>query len=357
MEQMKKWLFNGVLYGLAYGTLLLYATTLQAQISQTVLQKNYRVNKGMSVAIDNRYGTVDVLTNNGNELKVTVTIVTKAATQTKAQAVFDNISINVDDRIALNPANPIKFTTQIGKIPNNVDFEVKYKVEIPMYLNINISQKYGAVYMANHSGESNINIAYGTFVGEALTNAKNILILAYSDGGLEQWGGQDLTLKYSKLRLGTANTLNCLLSYSKCEIEEVQEVLGNIRYSELKLGKVGSLRGTSAYSGVQIKQLLKILALEAKYNSALSVTEINSGFELVELLLQYTNSQLNFASGSGYEFDVVLKYGSLGGNTSQWKFNQKIVQDYTSTYKGVFGNGKAQLKIDAKYGNIKIEQR
>jgi hypothetical protein len=215
--------------------------------------KSYAIDGNDKVNINNQFGEVKIVTWGKNEVKVDVSIVAKAGSEEKAQAIIDNISIE-DSK----SGNEVSFKTVMNKEEwkgdrknkNNesqsmqIDYEVSMPAANPLALQnqfgktfvpdmsgpVEITQKFGELVVGNLPKITELHVEFGSLVAESISNCK--VVVKFSKAEIKKMNG---AIKGNfefcdkvKLPLDNGVTdLNLNNSYSKIEITVSSSFDGN----------------------------------------------------------------------------------------------------------------------------------
>lgn len=282
--------------------------------------KTYKVGKNDVLAIENKFGKVHVNTWNKNEIRVKVDIIGRASSESKAQEILDNINI-ADSK----SGNRLSVKTEMGKMNNSGNskksFEINYTIYMPDDNEIAIKNSFGDVYLPDFKGKTDLDIRYGSLKAQRMTNAGNIVKLAFSNGNCSHINKGDITISYSDFNLGSANG-----------------VQGSSKFSEFKIG-----------------ELADVLELDLKYGS-LRVDNISKGMQRIELSSGFSPVSLNFDDNTAFNFDVNVQFGDFNVNKNLVNITSLEKSHTSAEYKGKFGTAAptGSVNIRSKYGDVKF---
>ncbi len=317
------------------GILFLAATVaVNAQQAEKKIEKSYNINKGFTLGIDNAYGEINFVNWDRNEVSVAVTITVEAKSESKAEDLLKKINVDISES-----KSEVLFDTELENIVKMGKTEIKvvYDVKSPAYINANLEQSYGNIYVQEIAGLANIEVKYGGLTADALsfTGADwNVVELAYSDA-----------------TIGFTNAMQAEVKYGRLEIDEAGKLIVESAYSELKYGSVKELEAESKYDKISIKSLVTSLDLESAYTHVM-VGQIEAGFSEITAEMSYGNFKSKLAPGAAFEISADVAYGSIvlpEGNYVHEKDGARQEAEGT-----VGNNPKAVVSADIRYGNLVI---
>ncbi len=314
-------------------------------------EKTFSINEKSQFKLFNKYGKVKIETNNSSKLEIKVTIETKAKNQTKADEIFKNININFEEN-----GNFISAITEIeGNIKNT---EINYEVKMPETLLIELSNKYGYIFIDKLKSASKISCAYGNLqINELLTsdaNKKAQVQIKYSNGTIEKCDYLNLNVKYSELEINESRYIDLTSGYCKLDFNNAYIIKAISKYdSRFKIKSITKLNLEGKYSKYKISNLENYLNADIKYSN-IEIENLQKDFEEVFINTKYGNVEIEVEENASYKLNAKAEYGSLSAKTkiiNSSENNSKI----TSSFVGNNKNSNSKITIVAKYGNIEIE--
>ncbi|MCU0451351.1 MAG: hypothetical protein MUC97_16175 [Bernardetiaceae bacterium] len=325
----------------------------QEQITKNFSEK-YAVSASDMLDLSNRYGKVHVNTWDKNEITVDVQIKAWGRTQERAKQQLDRIKINYGKRGGVVFYETVVEDNNIN-IGNKSGFEINYTVSMPRRNRLKLYNRYGAAFLADHSGELDLSVRYGKFVGEKLTGpAKKIEVaygglelqqleqgtidISYSGGSIEKGGNITLDNRYTTVRFGSVGTLNAETKYGGLEIDNQVDVL----------------KATMGYSGLKIGQLNKELVVVTKYANSFQVRKVAKSFSRIDVDANYSSVTLFFEAGTAFGFDVSTRYGNFKNDLPGTDLRRQIEQNTSNEVEGSVGKGGGTVKATANYGSVRF---
>lgn len=320
-------------------------------------EKNYNVNKSSTLKLVNKYGDMKLENWDKDEVEIKVTIKVNTNNQSKADKVFSKIDIDFSES-----ANTVSAITSINDGIRNSSFSIDYKVKVPKYINVDLSNKYGNLFVNEINGLAIISVKYGNFTINKLGRGKekptNQVNVAYSNGycTINECDWLKLQVAYSKVGIETSTALMIGSKYSALKIKKSKSIVAESKYDHpFRIGAVKNFVCEGAYSDFEIDKLYNMLEADLKYSN-LEVEEVDKDFEEVKLKLRYGKAWLNLPEDPGYELKAESAYGSV-----KYPHNEninRVVDQSESSIWGVVGKNKApkaKVRIDSRYGTVDIK--
>lgn len=320
-------------------------------------EKKFRVNETSLVELVNKYGDMQVENWTENSVLVKVRITVKTSNKSRAESTFNKIDIQFKE-----DGNKFSAITEIKESINNTNFKIDYVVKMPKNINVDISNKYGNLFVDQIDGHANIAVKYGNFtinkLGRENEKPTNYISIGYSSGvcNINECGWLKLESAYSKINIESATALIIGSKYSSLKIKKSKSIVTESKYDHpFKVGMVKNFVCTGAYSNFEIGKLFNMLESDIKY-SDLQIMEVDKDFELIKVIVRYGKVGMQIPQVPGYELTADAAYGSV--NYPDTRKINKIVDQTESKVWGVVGNQanpKAKVIIDSKYGSVKID--
>ena len=335
------------------------------------INKEFNVQSESSLAIDNKYGRIDVAIGATNRIKIEVVMKVKAGSEKKAQETLDRISVDISQS-----GTRVSASTSISSTSGwmswfdtgNVEMEINYNVLVPADIYVDLRQKYGSVFVETTNRDLRIDLSYGDVrLGDI--NAKLSLQMAYSDGSLSRIKNGDLTLSYSDLEMedaqsveidmkytdvsmGSAVRANVMTAYGNFRAMDIDELMYRGKYDDVVIERVKSIDMESAYSGMKIGGISGHGHFEMRYGD-LQVSNIAAGFSKLDIDTEYTGVVLRFAPNAAFSIDAQNNYCDI--HHRDLRVTEDIQKTGSSILKASKGSGGGIVYARMNYGELSIE--
>ncbi len=328
------------------------------------LHKEYDANQNTILFIQNKFGNVDVNNWDKNQITIDVTITVDHHNEEKAKELIDYISVEFNqsgNRIEAITHIDDKFskwnTFTFGD--NKKDFSIDYKVNIPKYIQLELDNKYGSVFVNEIEGYANISVKYGNLkINKVLRDNKKPLSeisLAYSNGTIDECGWLNLTLKYSKMEIEKSHALIAMTRYSKLYVDNASSIVCESKYDEYRIGKLTNFVTTAAYTDFDIDEISKKLEFENRYGSV-KIDFVPKDFEKIDIDNEYGSVKIGIDLNASYNLEGYAKYADIDypdvGRVS------RIKESTSLTVEGLVGKDsktKSEVYIKTRYGSVDLD--
>lgn len=340
------------------------------------INKDFPINVNGSVSLANKYGKVEVKTWDKSRVKIAVTIVVKAKSESVAEDIFDRIKVNFtnsnDYVSAETEIEPQKSSWFDWSSSNNSEFQINYEVFLPATVALSLRNKYGDAFVEAMSGKTSVDIKYGNIRLEGVDNSLE-MVLGYGNGTVVKAKNINADLGYGKLNISEAGDISLVSKYSKISVDKAALITGDSKYDNLSLGVINRMNLQAKYGDVEVREADELNA-SAKYTDfkvyklddkglfelqygGLYVEKLAKGFSTMDLKGKYADFKINVEPGSSYVLDASTDYAGIAYPAS---LNVTYEKDKgtSQAVKGHVGTSGARsvIKATLEYGGLKVRQ-
>lgn len=164
--------------------------------------KTYPLSSSDKVKLENQFGEMKIIAWDKNEIKVDVTIVTKASSDEYAQRMMDNISIE-DGK----SSSQVFFKTKMRNNDNNWEkkdkkeykeqsMKIDYAVYMPVSGTLDATNQFGPMIVPDYKGSVFLESKFGSLTAGKLSNVKEVDV-EFGKAEVESVNGGRVTIKFS----------------------------------------------------------------------------------------------------------------------------------------------------------------
>jgi len=321
--------------------------------SSKVIKKEYTVNPDARVLLDNKFGQIHINNWDKYMVSIEIRITVGASSPEKAQKLLDLVTIVSEG----TPSN-VQIRTMLSKdFSDNKKLSVDYTVNMPSTIMLNLTNKFGDVFLNELSGKGNFDISYGNIEINKLMNSNNVININFGKGDIHYITGAMVSLKYSDLQVEYAGSLYVDSKFSNLEGIKIISLSLGFEGGKLDLDNSSVITGKSKFTDLSISHLDKKIDLDIQYGNC-DVDQISADFTLVSIRNKYGHVSVNIPSGTSYSLDADLKFCDLDFPDDQAAFTQKISTNTSKSFRGTVGknpNPEAKVIIRSEFGNVSLE--
>lgn len=327
------------------------------------IKKEFAVNPNTRLEVVNKYGNVDIVNRTDASLSIEVMVKVNIRDQQRAEELLRMIQIDISQE-----GDQIRAITDIGEDfgryfkgfnTNNGGLEIDYKISMPKTVPVNLSNKYGNVFIDELVSTSTIDVKYGKLTAnKILHDSKEPLTkiyLSYSNGSVQETKWIELDIKYSKINITESKALAILSKYSKVFITNASSIVSESKYDTYEIGRLNNFITTAAYGHFSINSLSGKLQVDTKYSDVL-IEKVSATFEGIKINNSYGTYKLGIEPSASYKFNGYSKYCSIVYPENNAKVN-RFNENNELKVDGIIGNpqnAKAEVSVTSHYGNIRL---
>ena len=365
-------------FSLALFCLAISYTSLHAEgwgeYSKTV-KKEFAISSNGTVYLANKYGKVDVKTWDRNRVKVDIRISVRTSSESNAQKVFNRISINFSNTSnlvkAITEITPKKSNSIFGSWSNDKsDYSIDYEIYLPMSCQLELSNKYGDVYIDKMSAPISLNIAHGSFningsfddvridvkhSNGTLGAGKNVYFsIKHSNLKLIRAEDVELSSKHSNIKIEKANSIRCASKYDNYTIESARKIRNSGKYDNFEIGSVDEINISAKYTNVRALEVNQSIDFNVEYGSG-NIRRLSRNFTDVQINGRYSDFKIGVQSGTSFQLEALGEYAGIR-YPSDLITTYELEKGNKHEVKGYMGNSTTKNKIRAglSYGGLRI---
>jgi hypothetical protein len=327
--------------------------SLSAQDAQKTYTESYDIKKGVTLSSDTKYSDIELLSWEKDVVDILVEVEVEASSKSRAEELMDKIEVQIS-----KSGNTINLETDLDNgWHRNSKFEINITIKAPAYINLNMENGYGDIYIQEVSGLALIDLKYGNMKAGTLSRGNekpyNMIDLAYSNAEVDVAGWVEVELAYSDLEINQSNMLFVESKYSKLLGEKAGGIVTEGAYDKYFLDEIDSFVAELKYSGIKFGKLNKTLSLQSGYTNA-KIESLSNNFDEVEASLSYGNIHMGLETGASFKFEGEAKYGNVNIDSGE-RMSKTKENSYTRVWGTVGSNPKSSMKLTTKYGNINVQ--
>jgi len=354
---------NNMRYKVSLALLLtLFSLSIRAQLPEYTKQvvRSFALTKTNTVDITNKYGKVQVVAWNKDSVKFVIDLRIRAKDELKLKKLEQSIDFEFTEgqsfliaRTNLGESSSDVFKDIVdiagSYLSSSNSVIINYTVMVPAGIPLKIDNKFGNVYIDNHTGGLNLVLSYGDFKCNRLMGKAQVKISA-GDGDINYIRDGQVSISYGNLHIREAAKLITESRSSNITIDKAMGLSLNSRRDKVFLGEVSSLSGESYFSGINTTTLVNNLSFGCRYGD-FTIDNIRKSFSTISLSSEFTDLAMGFEKPMAFEFelthhqDVALVYPKSMAVLKSRVLNAADKMFITS---GTFGQPASDAKVMIK---------
>ncbi len=326
--------------------------------------EEYKTTPCTRLFLDNKYGDITIRDWEKKLLTIDAEVVVEHPDEDRAGKLLDYIHVEFERQgndIMVETVIDSKFSKSDSWFRGNSrEFHIHYRVNMPRDLSIDVSNKYGGVFINEITGTANIAVKYGKLTANRIGKGKekpyNTVTLGYSDGSIEECNWLEVAIKYSNLSIDKSRALIMVSKYSKIFVGEGSSMVCELKYDTYELGTLDNFVASAGYGNIRIGELQKQLEMESRYTDC-RIDYIPAGFKKISIENKYGGYKMGIDPDASYYLDGEAEYAKIHypdqGRVSRIEDNHTLK---VSGNVGQESNPASVVSIRTKYGNIRLDR-
>jgi len=327
--------------------------SLAGQDARKEYSESYDIKKGFTLVMDTEYSDIELLNWENNVVDILVEVEVNAPSKSRAEEILETAGVEIG-----RSGNTITVETGWNKASNRgIQKEIHVTVKAPVYLNVDIENTYGDLFLQEIAGLVLLDLKYSNIRAGKLSRGNekpyNQIAFAYSNGTIDQAGWMELEIAYSDMEINSSDMLFVESKYAKLNGVKAGGIETEGMYDKYDFDEIDSFVAELKYSGLKFGVLNQNLELQSNYTNV-KVLQLSGDFETVNASLSYGNIYIDVENGAAFRFDGESRYGKI--RIAQEGTLDRVKDGPTERISGTVGsNPRASINLVTKYGNIDIE--
>lgn len=315
------------------------------------IEKSFDLDNTGELYLENKYGNVTFNGWDKNKVEITVDIKVTNKKKDKAKELFERVEVNfktadnfVNVVSEISDKNSGFFAKYFNKV-NPFEFdksnvEIHFTVNLPVVAEIEVSNKFGDVFIQDWEGKLKANVEHGDlWVNNSITNAN--INMTFGKLRAKSMGYATINLKNGNINIEEIKDLTLETSGTNIEIDHVDNLDITSSKDEVAIGYVGSLNGDLRFSDIEINSIDKYIDATMKVVDFRVAKLIDTNAN-VTINQESSDISIN-VSGTSFKFDATLEQGVLRLPKSFYNINNNVIN-----------KGKRIRNIKASYGETNL---
>jgi len=337
---------------------------LFAQNSNCNISKTFKVEKGSSLRVTNKYGDVNIITGKDDSISVCATITISQDDEVLLRKSMELVSVSIEqskDTIKISTAYDKKFFSETLR-QGRKNFRVDYVIKLPVYENVNISDEFGNISLEEVSGTINVRLTQGLLSAKNLTKGNNkpisSIFIDHGKATIDEINWMTLSLfNCSSVNIGKAQALTTTSSVSKIWMGDISSLVINSKSDNYFIKSVNNLVVESVYSSFEIGKLNGQLKSKETYGSVI-LRALNKGFGTIDIISSSAQISLTTGEKASFAADVITTETQVEFPAEKFPGIIKTENSYSTALLGIAGTNKltkSQIIIRSKGGKLTIQ--
>jgi hypothetical protein len=344
---MKTRIFNTLLVGVIFLFSTLYSS---AEIVKKV-HKSWPIGKVTSLAIENKFGNINFVSNRNDSVTIDVSIDTDMESRHSYRLVDQ-----IDFSFSISDGKVNAKTIFDDGFSSHDNFTINYIINIPTNRDLEVINKYGNVMLDDLEANGNFEIAYGSINGNSLmapTNQQIKLELKYANANFEKINSLLGDISYSKLRATNIENAELETRYSTIFSEKSNDIFANSRYDNYTILSIKRIKADSKFTDWKIDEATSSVQFINEYGD-IKIRKVPKNFEKVSVQNRYGNIRIGIANDASYQLVGETFYCNIIFPDTE---PDKYIKEENHTIINAFignRNATSKVNIESRYGKVDL---
>lgn len=325
-----------------------------------VIRKSFPITEKTTIEVSSKYGKVDVQTWDKDSVSFKIKVTAKSRNEDESQEMIDDTEIrfNANDAFVVASTYFEDEGTQLVNVFNRAirpfanaqtELDVDYLIMVPAANSVQITNKFGDVFIGNREGNVKATVSYGKIRLGNLSGYTD-LNLKFGDLNAQEVKRLNLDVEYSdvvayKVENADVNSKSC-----KVNFHEVVRLRSRTKRDDYTLYKAGSVNADGEYSDFVITELEGSLNFTGKLGN-ITIHNVKPSFTRINMNCTHSNANLSFDENCQFTLDLNLEEGDFAYPMNMLSLTEKQDEGQDiSTYFGYVGTNPTPDSIVEIFG-------
>lgn len=307
----------------------------------------------------NKYGNINFVNHDKNEISVQVTILAWGRSDKEAQKILDRVTIDQEQT-----GVGVSFETQIEESKggynflNREGFEINYEVKVPKTLNLDVENQFGSVVVSDLNGKLNLDLKHGDFHGHSLIGMRHSINVSFGNLSINEIGSADIDVAHGSINIDKSSAdLKIESKHLNVRIDEANVLQLVAKHGNVRIGTVSQITGENKFGQIEIRKVLKSAVLQLAHGSC-QVEQIAKGFEKIDVENAHGSIELRFDADAKFQFEAQTSFGSIRNSMPNTTVQRKEDTSSVQILEGkTNGGGNGKVRVTNQHGSIRLEER
>lgn len=329
-------------------TLFIAGFSMYSQETLTkTIEKTFKMSNAGELHLNNKYGNIIINGWDKNSISITIDIKATNKKKDKAKSILDRIETNfkvardfISITSEISDKNKSLFSRYFNKVnPFDLDktnVEIKYTINMPANVEIDLTNKFGDVILENWAGKLKVNLQHGDlWINEPLSNAN--IDMKFGKLRAKSITYASINLKNGSINMEASKNLLLKTSGSSIDISNVEDLELFSSKDEILIEQIDALRGELMFSNAEISKINRSMNLVMRV-SDFRVSKIVQPGAVVTINQESSDINLNI-SNLAFKLSATLEQGLL-----------RLPKAFTNIDTKMLDKSKRIREINATYG-------
>lgn len=294
------------------------AVFVSAGFSQTYTEskkiiRSFPVYADTRLDVSNKYGKIHVMPWKKDSVRIEIDLFVRSTSMHRLDKLMDNIEFELtgtnyyiiaDTRFASRYNTFFSDLRDLSGniIPSNNDVEINYTIMVPSNMIINLSNKFGDIYIDDLKGTVTVSLSNGDIKVNRLEGQSNIN-LNFGNGIINYLNNATINLVYADLEIKEAGQLSLETKSSEIRIYEVDILKTRSSRDKYVISELNNLFGDSYFSDIWIYKMNEEVNFTPRYGD-FKIDSVSNHFSYININSEYADLYMIFNRASSWFLDI-----------------------------------------------------
>lgn len=354
------------LYLIGLATFVSLSSVLGNTISESrTYTQTYPSNANSTLEISNKYGDIELLVWDKDSIKFEVEVTAVTDDYSNTMDLLEAIKINFQSAGSFVIAETDwseelnmfrKGWYELGQSFSGQDrITVNYKVHCPANITTDITNKFGNIFIGNHTGEMSIDLSHGDLRARKINN--NRCKISYGKVRVKEINGGRCEFSYlDHTQIEVLNKVRLKSNSCDIDVQEAIQIELDSRHDDISFEQVDEINIEASLSDIFIGDLEELIAFTGKFGS-LSIDRIEASCQSIAIKGSSTDVSVKFSPAwqGGLNAELTNCKGHLLSHSELGQSVGKELIEKTESIKCSF-NGFPEVRaiINMKGGFLNV---
>lgn len=329
-----------------------------------MIERGFEVKSNVTIDLSNKYGQVILNSWDRDSVALKIQITAYGKNDDAVEKLMDRVDFDFN-----NTANFLTIETVFDRnsgvfkdlwnslsdasktLISKSRITVDYEIYVPTKSTVEVVNRFGNVYVNQHSGKLIVDLSHGDFRASSL-EAPLDLTLGYGRANIRTIREARINLKGGELDINRASQIDLESTSSEVYIQDVSSLRLDSRNDQMRLDEVGYITGKANFSDIQIDRLFESTDIDLLYGE-LDINTVMASFSRIRINGRTADVQLNFDPTSNFSIDLFGRQERIILPTEMSGLKSIVDEedDKNVRISGVYGQGNGLKAVDVEIDN------
>lgn len=326
---------------------VLFATAFTTNAQENFFEREVKVGKNTTLTIDNKFGDIQCANWDSDRVHIVVDVTGPGTSEADIRDV-----VEIDFEAS---GNEVRVQTEIDGGLESQSVQIDYMIQMPAYLNIDFTNKFGSIYIETITGNTSIDNKFGAVQIGTLEGERNDIEIKFGGLEIDYIKNGHLEVSNGDTEIQKAENLNLESKFGGVELGKVKKAVLEVKNGSMRADKIADLEYEGAFGGVKIKEVNGSVLLENSYGNS-EISRLAEDVKNVTIDNKFGKVKIGIHHNASFALICDVKMGSFYYPEEMTRFSSVESSMTSKSYTGTIGKGSSghSMELESKNGDIVI---